>query len=224
MVFGRPVALNSVEETDRGRQGVLITNQAPFKTDCFTTGVPTYCYLVLAHMTRVYTFGHSSRSIEEFISALHSYDISLLVDVRRFPGSQRNPQFNSDALAGELDQHGIGYRHLEALGGRRSYSLADSPNNAWENDSFQSYADYALTDAFQTALDELVALAEDDVPLIVCAETVYWRCHRRIIADWLIARGYDVVNIYDADRADDHELTRFVEIANERVTYPVDGS
>lgn len=175
-------------------------------------------------MTRVYTFGHSSRSIEEFISALRSYDITLVVDVRLFPGSQRNPQFGADALAAALDEHGIGYCHLEALGGRRSDSRADSPNGEWENDSFQAYADYALTDEFQTALDELVALAEDDVPVIVCAEAVYWRCHRRIIADWLLARGYEVVNIYDADRADEHELTRFGEISNGSVTYPADGS
>lgn len=134
-------------------------------------------------MPRVYTFGHSSRSIEEFVSALHRYDVTVVVDVRRFPGSRRNPQFGADALAAALDEHGIEYRHLEALGGRRSESRAESPNDECDNDSFQAYADYALTDAFQTALDELVALAETDVPAIVCAEAVYWRCHRRIIAD-----------------------------------------
>ncbi|WP_227378025.1 DUF488 domain-containing protein [Haladaptatus halobius] len=173
-------------------------------------------------MAPVYTFGHSSRSIEEFISALRSYDITLVVDVRRFPGSRRNPQFGADALAAALDEHGIEYRHLEALGGRRSDPRADSPNNEWENNSFQAYADYALTDEFQTALDELCTFAETDVPVIVCAEAVYWRCHRRIIADWLLARGYEVINIYDADRADEHELTRFAEVSNGRVTYPAD--
>ena len=173
-------------------------------------------------MARVYTFGHSSRSIEEFISALRSYDVTLVVDVRRFPGSRRNPQFGADALAATLDEHGIGYRHLEALGGRRSDPQGDSPNDEWENDSFQAYADYALTDAFQEALDELVTLAENEVLVIICAEAVYWRCHRRIIADWLLARGYDVVNIFDGDRADEHELTRFAEISNGRVTYPAD--
>ena len=174
-------------------------------------------------MTRVYTFGHSSRSIEEFISALCAYDITLMVDVRRFPGSRRNPQFGADALAAALDEHGIEYRHFEALGGRRSAPQADSPNDEWENDSFQAYADYALTDEFQAAIDELVALAETDVPVIVCAEAIYWRCHRRIIADWLLARGCEVINIYDADRADEHELTRFAEVSNGRVTYPADG-
>ncbi|WP_254544927.1 DUF488 domain-containing protein [Halomarina pelagica] len=175
-------------------------------------------------MTRVYTFGHSSRSIEEFVSALRAYDITIVVDIRRFPGSRRNPQFGADALAAALDEHGIKYRHFEALGGRRSAPPADSPNDEWENNSFQAYADYALTDEFQTALDELVALAETEVPVIVCAEAVYWRCHRRIVADWLLARGCEVVNIYDAGRADEHELTRFAEISNGRVTYPADRS
>ncbi|WP_227356293.1 DUF488 domain-containing protein [Haladaptatus salinisoli] len=173
-------------------------------------------------MTRAYTIGHSSRSIEEFISALRSYDVTLAVDIRRFPGSRRNPQFDADALAGALDEQGIEYRHLEALGGRRSSPLEDSPNDAWENDSFRAYADYALTDEFQTALDEVVALAETSVPVIVCAEAVYWRCHRRIVADWLLARGCEVVDIYDADRADEHELTRFAEVTDGRVTYPAD--
>lgn len=109
------------------------------------------------------------------------------------------------------------------LEGRRSDSQADSPNDEWENDSFQAYADYALTDECQKALDELVAFAETTVPAIVCAEAVYWRCHRRIIADWLLARGYEVINIYKADRADEHELARFAEVANERVTYPADN-
>lgn len=175
-------------------------------------------------MARVYTFGHSSRSIEEFILALQEYDITHVVDIRRFPGSRRNPQFGADALAAALDDQDIEYHHFEALGGRRSASSADSPNNEWENDSFQAYADYALTDEFQTALDGLVALAETDVPVIVCAEAVYWRCHRRIVADWLLARGYEVVNIFDAGRADEHELTRFAEVSNGQVTYPADRS
>lgn len=174
-------------------------------------------------MTCVYTVGHSSRSIEAFISAVRSYEVSLAVDVRRFPGSRRNPQFDADALAAILDEHAIKYRHLEALGGRRSDPQMDSPNEAWKNESFQAYADYALTDEFQEALDELVALAEAEISAIVCSEAVYWRCHRRIIADWLLARGYEVINIYDADRADEHELTRFAEVSNERVTYPADN-
>jgi uncharacterized protein (DUF488 family) len=175
-------------------------------------------------MVRVYTFGHSSRSIEEFISTLRTYDVTLVVDVRRFPGSQRNPQFDADTLAETLDEHGIEYRHLGVFGGRRSKLRTDSPNDEWENESFQAYADYALTDEFQEALDDLIALTEDNVVVIVCAEAVYWRCHRRIIADWLLVRGCEVSNIYDVDRADEHELTRFAEVANERVIYPAEGN
>lgn len=173
-------------------------------------------------MVRVYTFGHSSRSFEEFVSSLHAHGITLMVDVRRFPGSKRNPQFDADALAEALDEHGIKYRHLGTLGGRRSKPRSNSPNDEWENESFQAYADFSLTDEFQEALDELVALAEDDVVVIVCAEAVYWRCHRRIIADWLLVRGCEVSDIYDADRADEHELIRFAEVTNGRVTYPAD--
>ena len=175
-------------------------------------------------MACVYTFGHSSRSIKEFISTLCTYEITIVVDVRRFPGSRRNPQFGADALAATLDEHDIGYRHFEALGGRRSGPRTDSPNDEWENDSFQAYADYALTDEFQTALDELVTLADEEVPVIVCAEAVYWRCHRRIVADWLLARGCEVINIFDADRTDEHELTRFAKVSNGDVTYPADES
>jgi uncharacterized protein (DUF488 family) len=162
--------------------------------------------------------------MEEFVSALRAYDVTLVVDVRRFPGSRRNPQFGSDAMAAALDENGVGYRHAEALGGRRSSPETDSPNGAWENDSFRAYADYALTDEFQTALDELVAFAEAEVPVIVCAEAVYWRCHRRIVADWLLARGCEVIDVYDADRAEEHELTRFAEVSDGRVTYPAEES
>lgn len=171
-------------------------------------------------MARFYTIGHSSRSIEEFRSTLQAHGADVVADVRRFPGSERNPQFDADALADSLAERGIGYRHFEALGGRRSSPAADSPNQAWENRSFRSYADYARTAAFQTGLDELVELGRERTPAVTCAEYVYWRCHRRIIADWLVARGHDVVNVYDADRADEHELTRFAEVRDGDVVYP----
>lgn len=175
-------------------------------------------------MAQFYTIGHASRSTAEFLAALQAYDVTMVVDVRRFPGSERNPQFNADTLAEALAEHGIEYRHLEALGGRRSSQRDDSPNDAWENDSFRAYADYALSEEFQTALTELLEFGREYAPAIMCAETVYWRCHRRIVADWLIARGNEVTNIFDADRADDHELTRFAEIQNGRVVYSGNGS
>lgn len=173
-------------------------------------------------MALFYTIGHSSRPADEFLSALQTHGIDLVVDIRRFPGSDRHPQFNRDTLAETLREHRIEYRYFESLGGRRSSDLADSPNTAWENESFRAYADYALSEEFQSALEELIELGEDSVPAIMCAEAVYWRCHRRIVSDWLIARGHDVVDIFGPDRANDHELTRFAAASNGRVVYPPD--
>ena len=156
----------------------------------------------------------------EFLSALREHGIDLVVDVRRFPGSKNNPQFNADELAETLAENEIEYRHLEALGGRRSGQGTASRNAAWENDSFQAYADYALTEPFQKALEELIEFTQKYTPAIMCAEAVYWRCHRRIIADWLIAAGVEVVDIFGPDRANPHDLTRFAEIRDGRVVYP----
>ena len=171
-------------------------------------------------MAEFFTIGHSSRSIEEFLSSLRSHGVDLVVDVRRFPGSERNPQFDAEALAETLGGHGIEYRHLEALGGRRSSPLTDSPNGGWENESFRAYADHALSETFQDALSELIALGGEHTPAIMCAEAVYWRCHRRIVADWLLADGHDVVDIFGPDRANEHDLTRFAEVRGGRVVYP----
>lgn len=173
-------------------------------------------------MARFYTIGHSSRSLEEFLAALESHGIDLVVDVRSMPGSNRYPHFDADALAASLADHGIEYEHVEALGGRRSSDRSDSPNDAWDNDSFQAYADYALTEPFQAALEELIDLAGDHTPAIMCAEAVYWRCHRRIVADWLLARGHEVLDVFDADRAAEHDLTRFATVEDGQVVYPSD--
>lgn len=173
-------------------------------------------------MVLIYTIGHSSRSADEFLSALRTHGVDLVVDVRRFPGSERHPHFNRDTLATTLGEHQIEYRHLGPLGGRRSSDVTDSPNAAWDNKSFRAYADYALSEEFQSALEELIELGEDYTPAIMCAEAVYWRCHRRIIADWLIARGHNVVDIFGPERANDHELTRFAVVDDGSVLYPSD--
>lgn len=175
-------------------------------------------------MALFYTVGHSSRSAEEFLAALQSHGVDLVVDLRRFPGSDRHPQFDQDPLAETLRKHDIEYRYLEALGGRRSSDLPDSPNGAWDNDSFRAYADYALSGEFQRALEELEELGEAYTPAIMCAEAVYWRCHRRIVADWLLARGHGVMDIFGPERANDHELTRFAVVDDGRVRYPADGA
>lgn len=173
-------------------------------------------------MAVFYTIGHSTRSADEFVSALRPHGVDIVVDVRRLPGSDRHPQFDQDALAETLRRNGIEYRYLEALGGRRSSDRSDSPNAGWNNESFRAYADYALSEEFQRALDELVELGEEYTPAIMCAEAVYWRCHRRIVADWLVARRHDVLDIFDPDRANDHELPAFAVVDDGRVRYPPD--
>ncbi len=146
---------------------------------------------------RVHTIGHSTRSTPELIELLHAERIDLVVDVRRFPRSRRHTQFNIETLPTTLATAGIGYRHIEALGGRRSRSLAAeaSPNTGWHEDGFRHYADYAMTAPFQDALDALVGLAVAHTPTIMCAEALWWQCHRRIITDYLLVRGIDVVHI-----------------------------
>lgn len=171
-------------------------------------------------MSRFYTLGHSTRSFEELVELLEAYDVTLLADIRSFPRSRTNPQFDSETLDERLPEHGIAYEHLERLGGYRDDEAPDSPNEAWENDSFRRYADYALTDDFEAGLEELISLGRDHAVAYMCSEAVYWRCHRRIVSDWLVARGHEVVHVFDADRADEHSLTRFADAENGEVTYP----
>ncbi|RKD88665.1 DUF488 domain-containing protein [Halopiger aswanensis] len=171
-------------------------------------------------MSRFFTLGHSTRSFDELLTMLEQYGIALLVDVRSFPRSRTNPQFNRDRLAERLPERDISYKHFDNLGGYRDTEIAESPNAAWNNDSFRAYANYALTDEFQVGLDELIALGTDRRVAYMCAEKVYWRCHRRIISDWLLANGHDVVHIFDVDRSEEHSLTRFAKVEDGTVTYP----
>jgi uncharacterized protein (DUF488 family) len=145
----------------------------------------------------VFTIGHSTRTIGELIALLRGNAVTLLVDVRRFPGSRRHPQFGRDALAASLAEAGIAYRHEEALGGRRASDPAAgaSPNTAWRVAAFRAYADYMATPAFRDALERLMADAGHGRPAIMCAEAVPWRCHRRLVTDALLARGVPVLDI-----------------------------
>lgn len=171
-------------------------------------------------MTRFYTLGHGTRSFEELQAILDEYGIGLLADVRSFPRSRTNPQFDREELVDRLPEHGVAYEHLEDLGGYRDTELPDAPNAAWNNDSFRAYADYALADEFQAALAELIEFGTSQTVAFMCSETVYWRCHRRIVSDWLLARGHGVVHVFDVDRADEHSLTRFATVEDGTVTYP----
>lgn len=148
-------------------------------------------------MTDFYTIGHSTRSIAEFALLLQQARCNLVVDVRTIARSRANPQFNADALPAALAGYGIGYRHVAALGGLRGRrkGAVPSPNDWWENASFRNYADYAMTPPFRTGLQELRVLAQAHRCAIMCAEAVWWRCHRRIIADYLLFEGESVFHI-----------------------------
>ncbi len=169
---------------------------------------------------RVYTIGHSTRTLDEFLDALRSFGVRTLVDIRTVPRSRRVPHFNRDALAVSLPSAGIRYQHLGALGGLRK-PRADSTNTAWRNASFRGYADYMQTPEFDAALRSLRAVAEAEGPVaIMCAEAVPWRCHRSLVADALVAHGDEVVDILGPGNSRPHALTPWAVAAGTAVTYP----
>lgn len=170
----------------------------------------------------VFTIGHSTRTIDEFLQLLNAHRIQHLVDVRSIPQSRHNPQFARDRLRRSLARSQLRYTHMPALGGRRR-ARADSKNTGWRNASFRGYADYMETPAFKNALDECVALARADRIVLMCAEAVPWRCHRSLIADALVARGLDVRDIVGATPATRHALTPWARVNGTEVTYPAAG-
>jgi uncharacterized protein (DUF488 family) len=167
----------------------------------------------------IYTIGHSTRTAEDFVALLQAHGITQLVDVRTFPMSRRLPHFNREPLAAMLRQHGIDYRHLPALGGRRR-PRPDSINGAWQHESFRGYADHMATPEFAAGLEELLPIAAQAPTAIMCAEAVWWQCHRRLVADALVARDVPVFHIMSAERAKPHELTSFAVVRDGQVTYP----
>jgi uncharacterized protein (DUF488 family) len=189
---------------------------------------------------RIWTIGHSTRAIDEFIPLLKENQIKLLVDVRAFPGSKRYPQFNKEALAKSLNAQGIRYEHFPELGGKRK-SKPDSRNTAWRNSSFRGYADYMETEQFQKGVERLLAFARSDglgsrrnehdgweavtpcPTAIMCAEAVWWRCHRSLIADYLKARGVEVLHILGANKVDPHPYTSAARIVNGELSYAADS-
>ena len=159
--------------------------------------------------TLVYTIGHSTRTLEEFVELLHASKVTMLVDVRSIPRSRTVPQFNADTLPSTLALERIGYTNLRALGGRRHHAKGAPPslNTLWRVQAFRNYADYAMTPEFRAGLDELRALARVDQCAIMCAEAVWWRCHRRIIADYLLAEGARVEHIMGPGKVVPAEIT-----------------
>ena len=165
----------------------------------------------------VWTVGHSTRTLEEFLALLAREELARLVDVRTFPGSRRHPQFNREALALSLAERGIEYRHAPALGGRRT-PRADSPNTHWRNAGFRGYADHMATAEFRGGLATLLDDAERARTVIMCAEAVPWRCHRNMISDALVAAGARVVHVLDAG-TQDHALAPSARIVDGEVRY-----
>ena len=193
-------------------------------------------------MMRIWTIGHSTRAIDEFILLLKENEIKLLADVRAWPGSKRYPQFNKDALKESLTAHGIRYEHFPELGGKRK-SKPDSRNTAWRNASFRGYADYMETEQFQNGIDHLLAFAGQGAAAwaaaevkhdgweavtpwstaIMCAEAVWWRCHRSLIADYLKARGVEVLHILSANKVEPHPYTSASRIVNGELSYAAES-
>ncbi len=173
-------------------------------------------------LSGLWTIGHSTRPIEDFIGLLQTHGIRVLTDVRITPYSRRNPQFHSDALAKSLANRGIQYRHMPALGGRKK-SRPDSMNVGWRNESFRGYADYMQTREFWDALDNLMATAQGLAAAIMCAEAVPWRCHRTLISDAAVSRGWTVRHILSASSLQTHILTPFANLEAGRLTYPGEG-
>jgi len=170
----------------------------------------------------VYTIGHSTRPVEEFLALLRANGVQVLVDIRSIPKSRRNPQYWQEPLAASLTGVGIDYRYMPALGGRRR-ARPDSINTAWRNASFRGYADYMQTGEFAAAVDELVELAPERVPAIMCAEAVPWRCHRSLVADALLVRGVCVLDIISATSVRPHILRPWARVDGRTITYPAEA-
>jgi uncharacterized protein (DUF488 family) len=178
---------------------------------------------VLGVSVKIWTIGHSTRTIDKFISLLEEHGIKLLADVRLLPGSKRYPQFNKETLADSLAKAGIRYEHFPELGGRRK-ARPDSRNTAWRNASFRGYADYMETEEFDKGVKRLLDIATEFGPAaIMCAEAVWWRCHRSLISDYLKARGIEVMHILDANKTEPHPYTSAAQIVNSELSYAAES-
>ena len=170
----------------------------------------------------VFTIGHSTRTIQEFIRLLKAHDVQRVVDVRTIPRSRHNPQFNRDQLSPALHRARLHYRHMAGLGGLRR-ARRDSTNTGWRNASFRGYADYMQTSTFRESLDQCIELAKQKRVVLMCAEEVPWRCHRSLIADALLVRGIEASEITSGVRTRPHSLTQWARVNRTQVTYPAAG-
>lgn len=166
----------------------------------------------------IYTIGHSTHHIDDFIKILQSFEIEVLTDVRRFPGSRSYPWFNKENLEKELEKNDIGYIHMEELGGRRKVQ-PNSHNDRWRNESFRGYADYMETQEFVEAIQKLEQLASEKRVAYMCSEAVWWSCHRSMISDYLKAKGWTVLHILSTGKVEEHPYTSPARIVNGQVYY-----
>lgn len=169
----------------------------------------------------LFTIGHSNHSREDFLNLLKQHAIEAVADVRRFPGSRKYPHFNQDELSQSLQDIGIEYLWIEELGGRRPKAKNfESPNTGLRNESFRNYADYMLTEDFREGIGKLAEIAAEKRTAILCAESVFWRCHRRLVSDFVLAQGGRVQHIFPSGDSKPHSLTAEARVENETVTYP----
>jgi uncharacterized protein (DUF488 family) len=172
---------------------------------------------------RIWTIGHSTRTIDTFISLLEAHGVRLLADVRSLPGSKRYPQFNKETLTHSLGEAGIRYEHFRELGGRRK-AKTESKNTAWRNASFRGYADYMETEEFRNGIERLLDVSAEFGPAaIMCAEAVWWRCHRALISDYLKARSIEIIHILDASKTESHPYTSAAHIVDGTLSYANEG-
>ena len=169
----------------------------------------------------IYTIGHSTRTIKEFLEFLFSFDIKVVADIRRLPGSRKYPQFNQDDLKKSLAENGIEYIYIEELGGRRK-PAKDSKNTTWRNKSFQAYADYMDTESFANGAAELAKLALEKPTAMMCSEAVWWRCHRSMVSDYFKAKGWEVLHIMSLGKATEHPYTSPARVVGDKVFYSED--
>ncbi len=167
----------------------------------------------------VFTIGHSTKTLQELINTLVTLKIKKIVDIRTIPRSRHNPQFNKETLPAALEAVGIGYVHMQGLGGLR-HTETDSPNKGWRNASFRGFADYMQTIEFEENLGILTKLAIEERVVIMCAETLPWRCHRSLISDALFIRGFEVEHIMSREKSQRHKLTPWIKIEGTKITYP----
>ena len=174
-------------------------------------------------LATLYTIGHSTRTLDELVLALHSHDIETLVDIRAFPISRRLPHFNRESLEHSLPAKGLRYVWIKDLGGYRKATRQDSPHTALRNASFRNYADYALTPEFRLAMGELLQIADASRTAYMCAERVYFRCHRMIVSDWLVAQWHEVLHIDDEGPTRPHKLLAEARVVDGQVIYRGDN-